>query len=102
MIARSPLLKASSASLAAAIVCAVGATGAAAECKYHAHSATGSAAAIQFLASTNAKYAWKSVVASHDGGSYDTWGKAANKSVNCKKSGPGATWVCTARGRPCK
>jgi hypothetical protein len=74
---------------------------ASAACKSHSHSGAGSANGVQFFASTSAKYAWKSAVAGHDGTGWDTWGKAANKSVNCKKTGPGATWVCVAKAKPC-
>lgn len=92
----------SAALLAGGALIAAGTTAAnAGTCKGHSHPTAGSSSAIQYLASVSAKYAWKSAVASHDGGAYDTWGKAKNKSVTCKKSGPNQTWICTARGQPC-
>ena len=78
-----------------------GAPSASAACKGHSHSAAGNPNVLQFLASASSKNAWKSVASGHDGGAYSTWGKAANKSVNCKKSGPGNKWACTAKGKPC-
>ncbi len=95
--------KLSAAILASGALIVAGTTGAsAASCKGHKDTATGSASIIQYLASVSAKNAWKSRVVAHDGTAYDTWGKASDKSVSCKKGGPNKTWTCTARARPCK
>ena len=74
---------------------------AAGTCKGHYHTMQGSSSAFQYLASVSAKNAWKGVVSGHDGGGFATWGKAKNKRVVCTKSGPGATWLCSARAQPC-
>lgn len=87
--------------LTGAAVVALGAAEASAACKSHKHSASGGSSAIQYLASVSAKNAWKATVKAHDGGAYDSWYKAADKRVACTKSGPGSTWVCVARARPC-
>ncbi|MGQ0671955.1 MAG: hypothetical protein ACT4N2_03625 [Hyphomicrobium sp.] len=87
--------------LVTSILLATAATSASAACKGHSHTASGSASGIQYLASVSAKNAWKSTVGGHDGGAYDSWYKASNKSVTCKKGGPGALWTCTAKAKPC-
>lgn len=82
-------------------VLVAGSFSASAACKPHKHTAQGSSSGVQYLASVSAKQAWKSKVSAHDGAAWDTWWKATDKRVACAKSGPGATWVCTARARPC-
>jgi hypothetical protein len=96
MSARSTLAVAAAATLLASATAASAAT-----CKTHPHMATGSPGAVQYFASLNAKYAWKSSVAKHDGGAFDTWSLAKDKRVACKKSAPGNNWVCSAKARPC-
>jgi hypothetical protein len=97
----SSIVRAAAAALIGCGLATFGAADASAACKAHSHTAKGSASGIQSLASISAKYAWKSVVLAHDGSAYDTWYKAANKRVTCRKEGPGKTWVCVARARPC-
>jgi hypothetical protein len=87
--------------LTGAAVLALGAAEASAACKAHKHTAQGASSAIQYLASVSAKNAWKATVKAHDGAAYDSWYKASDKRVACTKSGPGKTWVCMARARPC-
>lgn len=63
--------------------------------------AAGSANSIQYLASVNSKYAWKSKVSDRYGSKFGTWSNAKAKNVDCSKSGPNKKWVCIATGRPC-
>jgi hypothetical protein len=65
-------------------------------------SATGNSSAIQYLASTSSKYAWKAKANKRFGAAYDTWGNAKNKGVNCKKAKEGGLWTCTASGTACR
>jgi hypothetical protein len=78
-----------------------GATPARADCKGHFHSATGTSK-IETFAGIAARRAWRARVREHDGSGYTWWSKAEDKTEKCEKSGPGGTWVCTSRARPCK
>ncbi|HKZ95997.1 MAG TPA: hypothetical protein VJ045_03350 [Hyphomicrobiaceae bacterium] len=89
------------AAIAGALTMIWGTAPASAACKGHFHKGSATAT-FRAVAGLKARNEWRGKVRAHDGSGWTYWSKAVAKTENCDKSGPGDTWYCSARARPCK